>query len=111
VVAGREDVRQHGQVEDLLHRPLPIRELQAVEVGERDHHVLRLPAFPAAHVDVAVRRSGPARVDVETDPGLAFLAVAAPAAGDVERHRDEVADVEELDVLALLDDLPGDLVS
>src|SRR5690606_29932736 len=110
VVAGGEDVRQHGQVEDLLHGLVAVRELQAVEVGEGHHHVLGLPAFPAAHVDVAVGRPGAARVDVEADPRLPLPAVAAPPAGDVERDRDDVPDVQELDVVALLDDLPGDLV-
>ena len=110
VVAGREDVGQHGQVEDLLHRLVLVREAQQVPVRVRHHHVLRLAADPAAHVDVAVRGTGPVRVDVEADPGLALLAVAAPPAGDVERHRAEVADLDELDVRSDLDHLAGDLV-
>src|SRR5207248_3590473 len=48
---------------------------------------------------------------VQANPGLALLAVATPAAGDVERHRDEVAFLDELDVPADLSDLPGDLVA
>src|SRR5690606_23117036 len=50
------------------------------------------------------------RVDVETDAGGPLLAVAAPPAGDVERHRHQVPDVQELHVRALLHHLPGDLV-
>ncbi len=74
-------------------------------------HELRLAAHPAAHVDVAVGAAGPVGIDVEADPGLALLAVAAPAAGDVERHRDDVAHLDELHVGPHLDDLAGDLVS
>jgi hypothetical protein len=110
VVAGREDVREHGEVQDLLERLVPVRELQEVEVRERYHHVLGLAAGPAAHVHVAVGGARPRRVDVEADAGLALLAVPAAAAGDVERHRADVAYVYELDVVALLDDLAGDLV-
>ena len=55
---------------------------------------------PSAHVDVAVRRAGPVGVHVQADAGLALLAVATAAAGDVERHADHVADLEELDVPA-----------
>ena len=110
VVAGREDVRQHRQVEDLLHRLRLVGELEAVEVRVRDHHVLGLAADPAAHVDVAVRRAGPLGVHGEADAGVLLLAVATAPAGDVERHGHEVALVEELDVAALLDHLAGDLV-
>ena len=111
VVAGREDVRQHRQVEDLLHRLVLVGELQEVPVGVRDQHVLGLAADPAAHVDVAVRRAGPVGVDVLADARVALLAVAAAAAGDVEGHRAQVALVDVLDVRAGLDHLSGDLVT
>ena len=111
VVAGGEDVREHGEIADLLQGLVPVGELQQVEVGEGDHDVLGLSAEPAAHVDVAVGRTGPGRVDVEADAGLALVAVAAAAAGDVEGDGADVADLEELDVGALLDDLAGDLVA
>src|ERR671916_1009968 len=110
VVAGGEDVREHGEVQDLLHRLLFVRELEQVEVREGDHHVLGLPADPATHVHVAVGRARPRRVDVEADAGLALLAVAAATAGYVEGYRAEVADVYELYVVTLLDDLARDLV-
>src|SRR5207344_602163 len=85
VVAGREDVRQHGQILDLLHGLVPVGELEQVPVGVGDGHILGLAAHPAAHVDVAVGRPGPGRVDVLTDAAVALLAVAAASAGDVER--------------------------
>ena len=44
-------------------------------------------------------------------PVLAFLAVAATAAGDVEGHRTEVAFLDEFDISPRFDDLAGDLVS
>ena len=111
VVAGREDVGEHGQVEDLLQRLVAVGELQQVEVGERHHDVLRLAADPAAHVDVAVGRAGAGRVDVEADAGLALVAHPAAAAGDVEGHRADVALLDEQHVVADLDHLAGDLVA
>src|SRR5918997_3573127 len=110
VVAGREDVAEHGEIEDLLERLVAVRELEEVKVRERHHHVLGLPAYPAAHVHVAVSGAGPRGVDVQADAGLALLAVTTAAAGYVERDRADVADVEELDVRADLDDLARDLV-
>ncbi len=54
VEPGGEDVRQHGQIEDLLQRLVLVRELQEVPVRVRHQHVLGLTADPAAHVDAAV---------------------------------------------------------
>ena len=111
VEAGGEDVGEHREVEDLLHRLIPVRELQDVPVRVGHQHVLRLAAHPAAHVDVAVRGAGAVRVHVQADAGLSLLAVAAAAAGDVERNGDDIAHLHELDVAAHLDHLAGDLVS
>jgi hypothetical protein len=110
VEAGREDVGQHRQVEDLLQRLIAVRELEEVPVGVGDQDELGLPADPAAHVDVAVRASGAIRIDVQADAGLALFAVAASAARDVEGNRHDVADLDELHVGTDLDDLAGDLV-
>ncbi len=109
--AGGEDVGEHREVEDLLHRLVFVRELQDVPIGIGHEHVLGLSADPAAHVDIAVCRSRAVRIDVEADTGLALLAVAAATARDVERHRHEVAYTHELDVPSDLDDLTGDLVT
>ena len=87
VETGREDVREHGQVHDLLQRLVPVGEPQQVPVRVGDQDVLRLPADPSAHVDVAVGGPGTVGVHVQADPGLALLAVPAAPAGDVERHR------------------------
>ena len=111
VVAGGEDVRQHREVPDLLEGLIAVGKLEQVEVRERDHHVLGLPADPAAHVDVAVCRARPRRIDVEADTRLAFVAHPAPPAGDVERHRADVARFHEQDVVADFDDLTGDLMA
>ena len=96
---------------DLGHGAILVREFQQVEIGVGDHDVFRLAADPAAHVDVAVGRAGPRRIDVQADAGLAFLAIAAAPAGDVERHRDQVADLDEFDVAARLDHFAGDFVA
>ena len=111
VEPGREDVRQHGQVSYLLHRLVPVGEAQQVEIGVGRHDVLRLAAYPATHVDIAVGGSRAVRVDVEADPGLALFAIAASATSDVERHRAEVADLDEFHVRAGLDDLAENLMA
>src|SRR5690606_1173166 len=90
---------------------LPIWEPQQVPVGIGDHHVLGLPAHPAAHVDIAVGAAGTVRVHVQTDLGAARLAHLAAAAGDVEGDRDQVAFLDELHARPVLDDLAGDLVA
>ena len=109
--AGREDVREHRQVEDLLHRLVLVRELEKVPVGVGNHHVLGLPTDPAAHVHIAVCGARPVGIDVQADAGVALLAVPTAPAGDVERHRAEVALLDELDARTGLDHLPGDLVT
>ena len=111
VEAGGEDVREHGEVHDLRQRLVPVRELQQIPVRIGHQHVLGLTADPPTHVDVAVGAARPVGVDVETDSGFALLTVAAPAAGDVERHRDDVADLDEFDVRTAFDHLAGDLVA
>src|SRR5690606_15903137 len=88
-----------------------VGELQQVPVGIGHQDVLSLAADPAAHVDIAVGAARTVRVDVEADAGLALLAVAAPAAGDVERHRAEVTLLDELHAGPDLDHLTGDLVA
>ena len=107
----REDVRQHRQIEDLLHRLLLVGELQEVPVGVRHRHVLGLAADPAAHVDVAIGRAGTVGVHVQANARVAGLAHAATAARDVEGHRAEIALLDELDARAALDHLARDLVS
>ena len=111
VVAGGEDAGEHRQVEDLLHRLILGGELEQVPVGVGDHDVLCLAADPAAHVHVAVRAARLGGIDVQAHAGVALLAVATPAAGDVERGRDEIALLDELDTRSDLHDLAGDLVS
>src|SRR5207237_6953061 len=107
----RKDVREHGEVGDLLEGLIAVRELQQVEVGEGHHHVLGLPADPAAHVDVPVGRAGACGIDVEADSSLAFETHSAAATGDVEGHGADVAGLDEQHVPTDLHHLPGDLVA
>jgi hypothetical protein len=109
--AGRQDVGEHGEIADLFHRPVTVREFQEVEIGIGNGDVAGLPADPAAHVDIAVGAAGARRIDGQAHAGVLRLAAAAAAAGDVERHGDDIADLEHLDIDALLDDLAGDLVA
>src|SRR6185295_5893041 len=65
----------------------------------------------SAHVHITVCRTGTRRIHGQTDAGLAFATVAAAAARDVEGDRAQVTDIDHLNVIALLDDFSGDLVS
>src|SRR5271165_2787744 len=107
MVAGREDVRQEGQVLDLRHGLRFIGKLQQVEVGIGAHDVLRLSPDPSTHVDVSICGARARGVDVEADTGFPVLAVATSTAGDVERNRDEVTHLDELNVAPGLDHLTG----
>ena len=73
VVAGREDVGEQRQVLDLGHGLVAVGELQQVEVGVGDHHVLGLSADPSAHVHVAVGGAGAGGLTFRQMPGLASL--------------------------------------
>jgi hypothetical protein len=108
---GGEDIREHGQVQDLLHGAVLVRELQQVPVGVGHQHIVGLAAHPAAHIHIAVGAAGAVRVHVQADTGLALLAVPAAAAGDVERYRAEVADLDEFDVAAHLNHFAGNFVA
>src|SRR5450830_687453 len=111
VVAGGQDVGEAGQVSYFLHGLVAVRQFQQVEVGVRHQHVFGLAAGPVAHVDVAVGATGTGRVDGQAHAGVLLFAGAAAAARHVERHRDQVADFQVLDVAALLDHFTGDLVT
>src|SRR6267378_4242818 len=62
VVAGRENVRETGQISNLFHSLRFVWQLQEIEVGIRNHHKFGLTADPSSHVDVAVGTAGPGRV-------------------------------------------------
>ena len=92
VVAGREDVRQHGEVRLVV---VALGELEQVEIGPRDPQQLGLPAPVGAHFRVAVPGARVARgVGPQARRREAVVAVAAGAAGQVERHRHPVAHLD-----------------
>jgi len=70
-----------------------------------------LAADPSTHVDVAESGAGAIPINIQADAGLAFPAVAAASARDVERDGNQVAHIQELYVPAFLNDFAGDLVS
>ena len=106
-----QNVGQHRQVANLCESLVAIGNFQQVEIGIGDHHEACLPADPAAHIHIAVSTSRAAVVHREANAGILFTAVSATSTSDIERHRHEVADVEELYVAALFDHLSGDLMS
>jgi len=90
VVAGREDIREQREVAlEVRSR----RQHEQVEVGERHPQVVRLTAVIRPHLCVAVRGAVHAvdRIGPQAERGPAAHAVAAGAAGDVERHGHPVA--------------------
>src|SRR5205085_726780 len=99
------------QVTNLRHRLVFVGELEHIEVGVRHHDVLCLAADPAAHVDIAVGTAGTGRVHVEADAGLLLAAIPAASTRNVEWHRYEIANLDELHVWPGLDHLTGDLVA
>src|SRR5258705_10639178 len=96
---------------DLFHRLRLARKLRQVEVGIGPHHVVGLPADPAAHIDISIGASGAVGVDVKADAGVAFSTGPTAAACNVEGDRHEITDLEILNVTPFLDYFAGDLVS
>src|SRR4051794_7471644 len=111
VITRGKDVRKQCQIPDLCHRLIFVGEFEEVEIGVRDHDILRLPSDPAAHIYVAIRGSGAGRIDVQANARFSFLAVTATAACDVEGHRAEVANFDELYIAAGFDDQTSYLVT
>ena len=111
VIAGWQDIRETGQVLNLLHRLRLVGELQQVEVGVRNHDVFGLSSYPSAHVHIAIGTPGAPGVHSQAYAGFAFSAVPASAARHVERSRHQVADFEKFDVGPNLDHFAGDLVA
>ena len=86
-----QNVGQHRQVMNLFHGLSLVGKAQQVEVGVGHHDVLSLAADPAAEIHVAIGAARVLVVDGQADVGVPLAAGAATAAGDVERHRDEIA--------------------
>jgi hypothetical protein len=105
--SGREDIRQHGQILDLRHCLVFIRELDQIEIGVRDQHVLRLSTDPPSHIDIPIRPARATRIDVQAYASLLLTTGTATSARDI----DEVADFEVLNVFASLDNFAGDFVT
>ena len=92
VVAGWEDVGQHREILLVL---IAGRQLQQVEVRPRHAQVLGLAAPVRPHLRVPVPGAGlPGRVRPQARGRPPVGAVAAGAAGQVERHRHAVADLD-----------------
>jgi hypothetical protein len=75
-----------GQVHDLGHGLVLVRELEQVEIGIGDHDVAGLPADPATHVHIAIGATGATGIDRQANAGIRLPAGAASPTGDVERH-------------------------
>jgi hypothetical protein len=111
VEAGRQNVGQHRQIEDLGLGLVLVGKAEQVEVGIGDHDVLCLAANPATEIDIAVGAAGPLFIDVEADIRVALPARPAAPASDVEWYRNKVSYLQVFDVRPTLDDFAGDLMS
>src|SRR6185437_9510673 len=88
VVSGREYVREQGIVRLVLGSR---RQLQAIEIGERDSQIFCLATWIRTHRDISVGASRESRIHGQAEPGVACLAVLAEPAGHVEWHDHAVA--------------------
>src|SRR5699024_2863456 len=74
MIACRENIRKHSQVEYLFHGPFLVREHQELEIRISYHHIFGLSADPAAHVHITVCCTRPVRVYICTYMRLLFTA-------------------------------------
>jgi hypothetical protein len=111
VIPSGEDVGQQSQISYLGHRLLFIRELEQIEIGVGDHDIVGLSTDPAPHVHVSVSATGATWVDVQTDSRLPLFTVSTSATRNIERSGCEVANIKELDIATLFNDLAGDLMT
>ena len=107
---GRQNVGQHRQIQDLGLGLRFVGEAEQIEVGIGDHDVFRLAADPAAEIDIAVGAARLFIIGIQANIRAALATGLAAAAGDVERHRDQISELQVLDVRAALDNFTGDLV-
>src|SRR5207244_6533571 len=107
---GGHDIGKQRQVADLFHSASFFRQPQQVEISVRDHDVIRLPADPAAHIDVAVSRARPSRIYMQTNAGFSIFTIPATPACDVEWNGDEVADFDVFHVTSSFDDFACNLM-
>src|SRR6185312_4382472 len=58
VEAGRQDVRQTGEVAVFCEGLIVNQKVQLIQIFIVHHHVVDLPAYPVSHVDIAISSSG-----------------------------------------------------
>src|SRR6202035_2486693 len=106
----RKDVGEHGQVLDLRHGLVLVREGNQIEIRIGNHDILGLAPDPAPHIDVAVGPAGTPGIHIKTDARFLAATGSTATAGDVERNRDKIALPDVFDVRSKFDHLAGDLV-
>ena len=106
----RENVRQEGQVADLLHGLVLVWEAEQLKVGIGHKQVFRLSTLPIAEIE-PVGSTGDIWIRSLADFRPARPAIATPAARDIERHRDEIAFLEESNIGSELNYLASHFVS
>ena len=111
MISSGENIREHCQISDLCHGLVFVGELQQVPVRVGNHYIIGLPAYPAAHIDVAIRGPRSRWIDIEADAGIARFTHAAAPTRDIKGDGDQIADFDKLDIAACLDHFAGDLVA
>ena len=111
MISGGQNVGEHSQVHDFLQGLIPVGKLQQVPIGIGGQDIIGLATDPTSHVHITIGAARPVGIDVEADFRLTFLTVPATPTGNIERHRHQITDLDELDVGTDLDDLTGDFVA
>src|SRR6202000_812037 len=78
--SSRQNIREHGQITNLLHGLILVGKFEQVEVREWHQNIIRLTSHPAAHVDVAIGAPRLCPVHVEANAGVAVPASPATSA-------------------------------
>ncbi len=111
VIPGRQNVGEHGEIFDLRHCLIFVGKFKQVEIGVWHKNILCLSANPSAHVNVAIGSARLLRVHIETDAGVPLTAGTTASAGNIKGHRNEIAEIDKLNVFALFNDFAGDFVA
>src|SRR5271156_2479868 len=98
MISGWKNIRQQGQVPDLLEGLLFIGKFQELEVRPGHHHVFCLATLPSAQIETVSSAESELLVGVQAHIGVAFLAVPQCAAGDIKGNGYDVADLDALDM-------------
>ena len=109
--AGRQNIRQAGEIPDFFECLVLVGKAQQIEVSVRHHDVFSLATDPAAHVYIAIGAASARWIHVQAYAGVLLFAGATATASHVKGYRDNVTFFEELDIAARLDHFAGNFMA